>query len=164
VALHAGNAKRLLSDVADRLSTTVRPALEGAIANLLATMSEGRFTQVSVSQDYEIRVEDDGKLRPLSELSGGEADLVALATRLALAQIVSERHGSGGAGFLILDEPLGSQDPLRRRSILAGLRALRGTYDQIFLISHIDGIEDAADTVVNISASDDRNETVVDVT
>jgi exonuclease SbcC len=164
VALHAGNAKRLLADVADRLSTTVRPALEGAISNLLTAMSEGRFTKVTVSEDYEIRVEDDGKMRPLSELSGGEADLVALATRLALAQIVSDRHGSGGAGFLILDEPLGSQDPVRRQSILSGLRALRGTYDQIFLISHIDGIEDAADTVVSITASEDRSETVVDVT
>lgn len=164
VALHAGNAKRLLSDVADRLSTTVRPALEGAVSTLLAAMSEGRFTKVSVSEDYELRVEDDGKMRALNELSGGEADLVALATRLALAQIVSERHGAGGAGFLILDEPLGSQDPVRRQSILAGLRALRGTYDQIFLISHVDGIEDAADTVVHISTSADRSETVVDVT
>jgi DNA repair exonuclease SbcCD ATPase subunit len=164
VALNAGNAKRLLTDVAERLSTTVRPALEGAIANLLTTMSEGRFTKVTVSDDYEIRVEDEGKLRPLSELSGGEADLVALSTRLALAQIVSERHGSGGAGFLILDEPLGSQDPIRRQSILSGLRALRGTYDQIFLISHVDGLEDSADVVINITASEDRLETVVDVT
>jgi exonuclease SbcC len=164
VALNAGNAKRLLSDVADRLSTTVRPALEGAVANLLSTMSEGRFSKVSISEDYEIRVEDDGRMRALNELSGGESDLVALATRLALAQIVRDRHGSGGAGFLILDEPLGSQDPVRRQSVLNGLRSLRSSYDQIFLISHFDGIEDAADTVVHISASEDRLETVVEVT
>ncbi len=162
-AFVAGNAKRLLADVSDRLATTVRPALEGSVAQLLQGMSEGRFSRVRISEDYEISVEDDGSFRPVSELSGGEADLVALSMRLALAQIVADRHGNGGAGFLILDEPLGSQDPVRRTSILNGLRSLRGTYSQIFLISHVEGIDDAADTVVNVLASDDRAETLVEV-
>lgn len=163
LAFTAGNAKRLLNDVAERLATTVRPSLEGSVTQLLQSMSEGRFSKVRISEDYEISVEDDGAFRPVSELSGGEADLVALSMRLALAQIVAERHGSGGAGFLILDEPLGSQDPTRRAAILRGLRAIRDTYSQIFLISHVDGIEDAADAVVNVAASDDRSDTLVEV-
>jgi len=162
-AYDAGNAKRLLTDVSDRLATTVRPSLEGAVTHLLQSMSEGRFNKVRISEEYEITVEDDGAFRSVGELSGGEADLVALAMRLALAQIVADRHGSGGAGFLILDEPLGSQDPARRAAILRGLRAIRDTYSQIFLISHVEGIEDAADAVVNVIASQDRSETLVEI-
>jgi exonuclease SbcC len=126
-------------------------------------MSEGRFNKVRISEEYEITVDDDGAFRSVGELSGGEADLVALAMRLALAQIVADRHGSGGAGFLILDEPLGSQDPARRAAILRGLRAIRDTYSQIFLISHVEGIEDSADAVVNVIASEDRSETLVEI-
>ena len=162
-AYDAGNAKRLLTDVSDRLATTVRPALEGTVTHLLQNMSEGRFNKVRISDEYEITVEDDGAFRSLGELSGGEADLVSLAMRLALAQIVADRHGSGGAGFLILDEPLGSQDPARRAAILRGLRAIRDTYSQIFLISHVEGIEDGADSVVNVIASEDRSETLVEI-
>jgi len=163
LAYNAGNAKRLLTDVSERLSTIVRPSLEGSVSFLLQSISEGRFNRVKISEDYDITVEDDGAFRSLSELSGGEVDLVALSMRLALAQIVSDRHGSGGAGFLILDEPLGSQDPQRRSSILNGLRAIRDTYTQIFLISHIDGIDESADTVITVQSNDDRSETMVDV-
>jgi exonuclease SbcC len=160
-ALHAAGAARLLGDVSERLATQIRPALEGAVASLLTTMSEGRFSAVRISDEYSITVEDDGRFRPLSELSGGEIDLVALAVRLALAQVVSERHGSGGPGFLILDECFASQDNQRRQSILAALRNLRDVYSQIFLISHVENIEDAADMVVSVSTDDSRSETEV---
>lgn len=160
-ALHAAAAARLLGDVSERLATQIRPALEGAVSSLLTTMSEGRFAAVKISDEYTITVEDDGRFRPLSELSGGEIDLVALAVRLALAQVVSERHGSGGPGFLILDECFASQDSQRRQSILSALRNLRDVYSQIFLISHVENIEDAADMVISVATDDARSETEV---
>jgi exonuclease SbcC len=160
-ALHASAAARLLGDVSERLATRIRPSLEGAISGILATMSEGRFSAVRVSDEYDITVEDDGKFRPLSELSGGEVDLVALAVRLALSQVVTERHGSGGAGFLILDECFASQDAIRRQSILTALRTLRDVYSQIFVISHVENIEDAADMVIEVVTDQDRTETEV---
>lgn len=160
-ALHAAAAARLLGDVSERLATQIRPSLEGAVSSLLATMSEGRFAAVRISDEYTITVEDDGRFRPLGELSGGEVDLVALAVRLALAQVVSERHGSGGPGFLILDECFASQDSQRRQSILSALRNLRDVYSQIFLISHVENIEDSADMVVSVATDDTRSETEV---
>jgi exonuclease SbcC len=160
-ALHAAAASRLLGDVSERLATQIRPSLEGAVSSLLTTMSEGRFSAVKISDEYTITVEDDGRFRPLSELSGGEIDLVALAVRLALAQVVSERHGAGGPGFLILDECFASQDSQRRQSILAALRNLRDVYSQIFLISHVENIEDSADMVVSVVTDESRSETEV---
>lgn len=154
-AADASVAAGLLDTVAARLSTRIRPALEGSVSELLALLSAGRFTAVSISDGYDISVVDDGTARPLSEFSGGEADLIALAVRLALAAVVVERDGGAGPGFLVLDEVFGSQDPGRRRAIMAALRNLRGSYGQIFLVSHVGGLDDDADVVVEVTAGMD---------
>jgi len=162
-AVDAANASLLLGDASDRLATRVRPMLEQTLGQLLEKMSDGRFTSVRIDDDYQVVVSDDGEFRALSELSGGESDLVALAMRLALAQVVADRSGTG-PGFLILDECFASQDAARRASVLAALRGLRDQYRQIFLISHVENIEDSADVVVEVSVSDDRSETLVSIT
>jgi exonuclease SbcC len=155
-AVVSSKAAQVLTSLAQRMATEVRPALEGEIAVLLDVLSEGRFNQVKVSEDYDITVMDlDGTYQPIGEYSGGEADLIALAVRLALAQVVSRRHGGSGGGFLILDEVFGSQDQGRRDSILDGLRKLRGIYGQILLISHVGGIDEAADRVISLEVDED---------
>lgn len=147
----AAKAARLLDVTAERMATQIRPALEGAISGALTLLSEGRFTSVQLSDSYEITVLDDDKHQPLTELSGGEQVLVALATRLALAEVVAGRHAAGGVGLLVLDEVFGSQDQDRRDAVLTGLRALRSTYGQILLISHVGGLDEAADHVLDVS-------------
>ena len=88
-------------------------------------------------------------------------ELVDRAVRLGLASVVTERHGAGGAGFLILDECFGSQDPARRGSILNALRGLKQTPGQIFLISHVGGLEDAAGAVIEVDLDDEANAVAV---
>lgn len=148
----AAKTARLLEVVADRMATQIRPALEGAISDALARLSEGRFTAVRLSDSYDISVYDDDDFQPLSELSGGERVLVALATRLALAEVVAGRHVDGGLRVLVLDEVFGSQDAQRREAIMSALRSLRAQYGQILLISHVGGMEDEADHVIEVSA------------
>jgi exonuclease SbcC len=82
--------------------------------------------------------------------------------RLALAQVVADRSGTG-PGFLILDECFASQDAARRASVLGALRSLRSQYRQIFLISHVENMEDSADVVVEVEVSEDRSETSVSI-
>jgi len=160
-ALNHSAAARLISASSEYLTSSLRPALEGAVSEVLSSMSGGRFTQVKFDEDFNITVLDRGAFVTLGELSGGEVDLVALSVRLALAQIVSERHGKGGAGFLILDECFGSQDPERRTLIMDSLRSLRHVYSQIFLISHVENIEDVADTVIEVSLDPEDETTQV---
>lgn len=151
----ASKASAVLNQLAKTLSTEIRPVLESEVSLILEAISEGRFTSVRISEDYDVTVaDDDGKFYPVDEFSGGESDLIALAIRLALAQVVARRHGAGSTGFLILDEVLGSQDTARRAAILEGLRRLRGIYGQILLISHVGGLEDAADRVVEVETVD----------
>jgi exonuclease SbcC len=148
----AANAQKLLADVEQTIGGAIRPKLESGISDILCQMSEGRFESVKVSAEYDVSVKDDGAYRNIADLSGGEADLVALAVRLALADIVCQRNGE--IGFLILDEPFGSQDSVRRESILAALRTLRSRYGQIWCISHVGGLDEVADRVVSVEVDE----------
>jgi exonuclease SbcC len=154
-AVIASECALVLDRVSTRLNQQIRPALEGSVGELLSRLSDGRFDMVSLDEEYNLSVRDGGAMRVLGDFSGGEVDLIALAVRLALASVVSDRHGSGGAGFLILDECFGSQDQDRRGSILTALRSLRGVYGQILLISHVGGLEDSADRVIEVSIDEE---------
>jgi len=162
---HAAQVALYASQALERVETLwaqqIRPSLEGTVSELVARLSDNRFDAVQFSPDYEVSVRDRGVVRPISELSGGEIDLVALAVRLGLASVVSERHGAGGAGFLILDECFGSQDPDRRISIMNALRGLKQTHGQIFLISHVGGLEDSADAVIEVGLDEEANAVAV---
>ena len=160
-AINYSNAALLIGDVSESLAQEIRPLLEGHVTNILSLMSNGRFSKVQITEDYDITVFDDNKFRLLAELSGGECDLVSLALRLALSQVVSQRHGSGGCGFLILDECFASQDSERREAVLTSLRNLKDIYHQIFIVSHIEHIDDFVDLVVNVEISEDRSDTEV---
>lgn len=154
-------SSQVLERVESVWAQQVRPSLEGTVSELVMRLSDGRFDAVSFDAEYNVAVRDRGVMRPIVDLSGGEIDLVALAVRLGLASIVSERHGAGGVGFLILDECFGSQDPGRRTSIMNALRGLRTSHGQIFLISHVGGLEDAADAVIEVELDEDANAVAV---
>lgn len=157
----AEHAATLLQDVGEILSTQIRPALQGSVSDLLGRLSAGRFSECEISETYDVRVLDGDVMVDLASLSGGEQDLVALAVRLGLAEVVANRQGSGGIGTLVLDEVFGSQDVSRQASIIQALRGLRDDYGQILLISHVGGLDEAADAVVTVTATPDRSETEV---
>ena len=157
-----GSAAALLGAAHQQLSTQLRPVLEGLMSDLLMRMSQGTYERVSLDESYNVTVESAGKLRPLAEFSGGEQKLIALAMRLALASLVAEQHGAQRAGFLVLDECFESQAAARRPAIIEALRELRGTYQQILYISHVDGLDDAADRIIELRRPTTDEPTVVE--
>ncbi len=151
----ASKAVNVLAHAAKLAAAATRPALQADITDLLALMSNNRFTAVALDDDYTITVQDsDGAWVPMEEFSGGEIDLIALAVRLALARRVST---SNTGGFLILDEVFGSQDADRCTAIINALRNLRDIYGQILLISHVGGLTEGADRVVSVHWDRDTN-------
>ena len=146
----ASYAKEILARLEAHAGQNARPSIEAVASTLLASMTGGRFTALRLEADFEPLVFDDGDYRPVSELSGGEQDLVALAVRLALAEVVGERSGNDTGGFLILDEVLGSLDASRRDATLSTLQGLRGRYGQVWSISHVGGVDEFADRVLDV--------------
>ncbi|MFA5566885.1 MAG: SMC family ATPase [Acidimicrobiia bacterium] len=156
----AAEAAKVLEKVETQLTSQIRPRLEGAMSDILGSMSEGRFSLVKLADDYSVRVLDGDTYQPLTELSGGETDLVALSMRLALADVLVGQ--GGGTGFLILDEPLGSQDKDRRNSITSALRNLASRYGQVFCISHVGGLDDVADIAIEVAIDPDTGESYIE--
>lgn len=150
----------LLPEFKDHLIGRVRPMLTAHAGRLFRELTEGRYADLEVAEDYDLRVHDEGQAFALERFSGGESDLANLCLRLAVSQVVAERAGTAGFGFLALDEVFGSQDETRKANILRALKALSGRFRQIVLITHIDDVKESAEHVLRVTALDDGTSVV----
>ena len=155
----AGEDLALLEEVVvnfkDHLIGRVAPVLSELTSKGLEAMSGGRYSRAELSEDYEVRVEDQGVMYPLNRFSGGEADLANLSLRLAISRIIADRTGASPINFLILDEIFGSQDPNRKRSVVGALTRLSSQFRQIFLITHIEDVKDLMNNVIRVEEVED---------
>jgi len=135
-----------LADAFDKLraelNDRIRPELESVASELLAVITDGRYNVVRVNNDYKAVIVDDGEEKPV--ISGGENDIVNLALRLAISQMIADRAGQSFS-LLILDEVFGSLDETRRDNVVALLQSLKNRFEQIILITHVESIHDAVD-------------------
>ncbi|HWH09204.1 MAG TPA: SMC family ATPase [Candidatus Thermoplasmatota archaeon] len=145
----------LLLQFKDHLIGRIRPMLSAHAGRLFRDLTDGRYADLEVDDDYDLRVHDDGQAFALARFSGGEADLANLCLRLAVSQVVAERAGAEGFNFLALDEVFGSQDEGRKGNILRALKALGGRFRQIVLITHVDDVKEAAEHVIRVETLDD---------
>ena len=96
---------------------------------------------------YQIQVWDSaaGEYVHTSALSGGAADQLSLALRLAFAISTLPRELSAAPGFVFLDEPLSSFDRGRTRSLVDVVTGdvLSQHFEQIILVSHSSAFDPA---------------------
>lgn len=118
-----------------------------AIAKARAPLTDGRHEAVTLDEEFAVTLYESGA--PIEVASGGCEDIVALAMRLAISQMIAEKAGHP-LSLLILDEPFGSLDETRRANVLALIRRLRSTFRQVIVISHVDETKHAVDHVVQI--------------
>lgn len=136
----------------DHLIAKIAPTLSELTSKSLDAMTEGRYSRVVLDDNYEMQLDDQGTLHPISRFSGGEADVANLALRLAISRVIAERTGVNPVNFLILDEIFGSLDPGRKRSVMSALAGLSAQFRQIFLITHIEDIKDMMGYVIRVDA------------
>lgn len=130
------------------LNARVRPDLSEIASAFLADITAGRYTALEVDENYNVLVLDEGEEKPV--ISGGEEDIANLVLRLAISQMIAERAGHP-LSVLILDEVFGSLDVDRRDNVIQVLHSLTGRFEQVILISHIEGIRDGLDHVIHCS-------------
>lgn len=145
----------VVSSFKDHLIARVAPALSDLTSRGLESMTEGKYSKVELDDNYEMRIDDQGQLYPVNRFSGGEADLANLSLRLAISRIIADRTGAVPMNLLILDEIFGSQDPNRKRSVMAALSRLSNQYRQIFLITHIEDVKDSMNYVIKVEEQED---------
>lgn len=146
-------ATDLLNSFRTQQAQRAWPRLEQGASELLDTVSEGRYADVRLSEDYRIVVVDRGEEHGLSRYSGGEQDLANLCLRLAIADWVARERGVE-IGFVVLDEVFGSQDETRRHNLLDELRRLSERFRQLFVITHLPDIADLCDQQLDVTLAD----------
>jgi exonuclease SbcC len=144
----------LFSDFKVALIGRIRPTLSRHAKSLFLELSDNRYEDLELDEDYEIYIYDQGEKFPMSRFSGGETDLANLCLRIAISLLISE-SSQIGFSFIILDEIFGSQDMVRKENILNALAKLRNRFAQIFLITHIDDIKDSVENLVYVTENED---------
>ncbi len=146
LALH--NAlDRAFTDLRTDLNATLRPDLSELASGFLRDLTNGRYSDLELDESYMAVVLEDGDAKPV--ISGGEEDVVNLALRLAISQMIAERAGQP-LSLLVLDEIFGSLDEERRAGVLELLRGLADRFPQVILITHIESVREGFDRVIRV--------------
>jgi len=98
----------VLKSFKTHLIARIRPMLSEYASVMLASLTDNRYSQLEVDENYEIQIHDGEGKYPIDRFSGGEADLANLSLRLAISQIIAERTGIARFNVIVLDEIFGS--------------------------------------------------------
>jgi len=138
---------RAFTDIRAELNEHVRPEISDLASGFLAELTDGRYTDLELDDDYNVIVKEDDIPKPV--ISGGEEDLANLVLRLAISQMIAERAGQAFS-LLVLDEVFGSLDETRRHNVIELLRRLHDRFEQVILITHIDSVREGLDRVLSV--------------
>ncbi len=147
--------EKVMGDFRTYLISKIRPALSSSSSELLGVLTDGRYSEIRLDEDYEISIVDAGQAHQLERFSGGEKDLANLCLRLAISEIIATRHGTSSFDMVVLDEIFGSQDSNRKRTLLSTLNGLSNRFKQIFLITHVDDIKELMGNVIQVTENAD---------
>ncbi len=125
----------------------MRPELSEIAGAFLVELTDGRYNEIAIDEEYDLLVLDDGEPKPV--LSGGEEDIANLVLRLAVSQMIAERAGRS-LNLLVFDEIFGGLDEARRENVVRLLQRLQDRFEQVILISHIESIREGLDYVVRV--------------
>jgi exonuclease SbcC len=149
---------RGLSDLRADLNAAMRPEISEIASGFLADLTDDRYHELELNEDYEVTVLDEGVPKPV--ISGGEEDLASLVLRLAISQMIAARAGQP-LSLLVLDEIFGSLDEGRRQHVVGLLRRLADRFPQVILITHIEQVREGLDRVIRVDFDPARGTSVV---
>ena len=152
-AQHLGLLTEVMDSYRTYLISQIRPALSHHASALFAELTDGKYSEIELDEDYNVLVYDQGTAYSIERFSGGEEDLANLCMRLAISEIITERAGSVFQ-FIILDEIFGSQDDIRKHNIIKALSGFSSKFRQIFLITHVDDIKQYTEHTIEVSEDD----------
>jgi DNA repair protein SbcC/Rad50 len=141
------------------LNARLRPELGEIAGSFLTDLTDDRYNEFELDENYEIILIGGGV--PRQVISGGEEDLANLVLRLAISQLIAERSGQPFS-LLVLDEVFGSLDDQRRANVVELLRRLQDRFEQVIVITHIDGVRDGLDRVLEVSVDEQTGRAVVE--
>ena len=124
-------AKERLQKVSGEIRKDLTPQLGERLSRITARLTDGKYTKVLLSRDLHIRLEEpkNHQLVPLSALSRGTMDLIYLAMRMELLQVLS----TDTILPLLLDDSFVQLDDSRTSNLLNYL--VRNRQGQVLLLT-----------------------------
>ena len=108
------------------------------------------YSDIKLDDDYNISVIGPAGEQDIDQISGGERVALAIAFRLAIAQVLS-----GRVETIIMDEPTTHLDEIRRNELVNILNSFfregGRIIPQMLIISHHHEIEDVADVIYSVT-------------
>lgn len=134
-----------------------RPLLERSTRDLFERFNLS-YSDIKIDDDYNISVIGANGLKDIDQISGGERVALAIALRLAIAQVLS-----GKIETIIMDEPTTHLDEQRRKELVSILSSFfregGRIIPQMLIITHHSEIEDVADTTYTVRKEEDYSVT-----
>ena len=125
-----------------------RPLLEKTTRDLFERFNLA-YSDVKIDDDYNISVIGPSGEQDIDQISGGERVALAIALRLAIAQVLSGRIET-----VIMDEPTTHLDEERRKELVNILNSFfregGRIIPQMLIITHHSEIEEVADVVYSV--------------
>jgi exonuclease SbcC len=125
-----------------------RPLLERATRDLFERFNLA-YSDIKIDDDYNIAVLGPSGEQQIDQISGGERVALAIALRLAIAQVLS-----GRVETIIMDEPTTHLDEERRKELVNILSSFfregGRIIPQMLIITHHPEIVDVADVIYTI--------------
>jgi len=98
-----------------------------------------------LKETLDIQIRDQSGFRDYEMYSGGESFRINFAIRLALSHVLAQRAGAR-LQTLVIDEGFGSQDSIGRQRLIEAINLVRGDFEKILVITHVEQIKDAFST------------------
>lgn len=147
--------KQYKSDILSKLA----PTLSDIMSDDIEIMTNGKYNQVELDDEYNIYVYRNGVKHPLSFYSGGEKKLAALCQRLAISGLLVSQTGQASFDMLAMDEVFGSMDNERQDNVVDMLRNLNIKFPQILIVTHSEYVKELFDYVIEIKQDEKGNST-----
>ncbi len=98
-----------------------------------------------LKETLDIQIRDQSGFRDYEMYSGGESFRINFAVRLALSHVLTQRAGAR-LQTLVIDEGFGSQDSIGRQRLIEAINLIRGDFEKILVITHVEQIKEAFST------------------
>ena len=143
-------AKNEISNTAKMLREQVMERTRKYVHFILPKITNNKYRDVKITEDFKIKVYSPEKndFESITALSGGARDQVLFTLRLAFTNAILGGKSRSKGFSLFLDEFLGSFNQNRRDETLKMLKDLKEDFRQIFLISHIEGMEGNVNQII----------------
>lgn len=139
-----GFLRNVIRDAGPHITRHLIQQISAEANTLFSEIMGDASAELSLTENYDILLEQHGHRRAFAQLSGGEQMSAALAVRLGLLRHVSDIN------IAFFDEPTQNMDTERRHNLAEQMERVTG-FHQLFVISHDDTFEPMVSTVLRVS-------------